>query len=244
MKSVILAGGKGTRLLPYTTVLPKPLMPVGPMPILEIVLRQQYHHGVREVTLACGHLAELIEAFLFHHALSKLMKISYFVETIPLGTAGALRAIPGLDETFLVMNGDILTTIDYAKLIQSHRKSGAALTIAVTQKKIRIELGVLVIDDRKQVVGYDEKPVKQFPASTGIYVYEPRVLQHIEPGETLDFPTLVLRLIAAGETVAAYPTDEFWLDIGNKDDFERAGEEFENRRMELHVDADLSAANA
>ncbi len=242
MKSVILAGGKGTRLLPYTTVLPKPLMPVGPMPILEIVLRQQYFYGVRDVTLACGHLAELIEAYLHRHPLSQRMKIRYYVESKPLGTAGALRAIPGLDETFLVMNGDILTTINYAALVAQHKQSGAALTIAVTQKKIKIELGVLLIDDKKHVVGYDEKPIKQFPASTGIYVYEPRVLQHMRPDEPLDFPTLVLRLIAAGETVAAYTTDEFWLDIGNKDDFERAGEEFEKRRADLHVDADLSVA--
>ncbi len=110
----------------------------------------------------------------------------------------------------------------------------------MTQKKIKIEPGVLLIDDQKHVIGYDEKPVKQFPASTGIYVYEPRVVRHMNPDEPLDFPTLVLRLIDAGETVAAPPTDEFWLDIGNKDDFERATEEFERRRAALHVDAEVS----
>src|SRR5438105_11405901 len=117
MKSVILAGGKGTRLAPYTTILPKPLMPVGSMPILEIVLRQQYHFGIRDVALACGHLAELIEAYLHRSPLSRRMNIRCFTEPRPLGTAGALRLIPDLDTTFLVMNGDIFTTLDYAQLI-------------------------------------------------------------------------------------------------------------------------------
>jgi NDP-sugar pyrophosphorylase family protein len=239
MKSVILAGGKGTRLAPYTTVLPKPLMPVGPMPILEIVLRQQYYFGVRDVTLACGYLSQLIEAYLLRHPLSKLMDIKYFVESRPLGTAGALRAIAGLDEPFLVMNGDILTAIDYAALFRHHQESGAALTIAVTQKRIKVELGVLVIDADCHVVGYDEKPVKEFPASTGIYVYDPRVLDYMVPDEHLDFPTLVLRLIKAGQTVSAYMTDQFWLDIGNKDDFDLAAEEFQKRRAELHLAEEL-----
>jgi NDP-sugar pyrophosphorylase family protein len=240
MKSVILAGGKGTRLAPYTTVLPKPLMPVGPMPILEIVLRQQYFFGVRDVTLACGYLSQLIEAYLLRHPLSKLMDIKYFVESRPLGTAGALRAIAGLDEPFLVMNGDILTAIDYGALFRHHCESGAALTIAVTQKRIKVELGVLVIDGQNHVVGYDEKPVKEFPASTGIYVYDPRILNYMVPNEHLDFPALVLRLIEAGQTVSAYPASEFWLDIGNKDDFELAAQEFQNRRDELHLGEEVN----
>ena len=235
MKAVILTGGRGTRLAPYTTVLPKPLMPIGDVPILEIILRQIKHFGFSEVIMACGYLAELIQAYLMNNRISKQIEISYHREKEPLGTAGALGDIVGLDDTFLVMNGDILTTLDYADLVRYHKEKKAALTVAITKKRIQIELGVLHLDEDNRVVDYDEKPVKEYPASTGIYIYEPSVLQYIEKDKYLDFPTLVLRLIEAGEHVVGYHADAFWLDIGNKDDYENAVQAFEGSSLSFNI---------
>ncbi|MDO8281297.1 MAG: sugar phosphate nucleotidyltransferase [Thermodesulfovibrionia bacterium] len=230
MKAVILAGGKGTRLAPYTTVFPKPLLPIGDTPILEIILRQLKHYGFSEAILACGYLAELIQAYFMNNQLSKELTIRYHRENKPLGTAGALATIEGLDSSFLVMNGDILTSLDYSKLIQYHKEKDAALTIAIAKKSVKIDLGVLHLDNGNRIIGYDEKPVKEFPVSTGIYVYGPRALDFIEPNTYLDLPTLVLRLIEAKELVIGFPSDAFWLDMGNKDDYEKAVQEFEQNK--------------
>ncbi len=236
MKAVILAGGRGTRLAPYTTILPKPLMPVGGVPILEIILWQLHHFGVTEVTLACGYLAELIRAYLLTSEVAKRLKINFHVETHATGTAGAIGQIQGLgDEPFIAMNGDILTSLDYADVMRYHKETDAALTIAITKKIVRIELGVLMLDDSSKVIGYQEKPVKEYPASTGIYVYSPRALKYIEKEGYLDLPTLVLKLIAAGERVSGYQNNAFWLDIGNKDDFEKASADFEARQHEMNI---------
>jgi NDP-sugar pyrophosphorylase family protein len=230
MKAVILTGGKGTRLAPYTAVLPKPLLPIGEIPILEIILWQLRHHGFTEVILAGGYLAELIQAYLINNKISQNIKITYHREEEPLGTSGALASLEGLDDSFLVMNGDILTTIDYAKLIKYHKKNKAALTVATTEKNIQISPGVPVIDDENRILGYDEKPVKSFITSTGIHIYEPRALDFIKPDTYLDFPDLVMKLVDAGETVLSCPTKEFWLDMGNKDDYEKAVAEFQTNR--------------
>jgi NDP-sugar pyrophosphorylase family protein len=226
IKAVILAGGKGTRLAPYTTVLPKPLMPLDDMPILEIVLRQLHSHGISTVTLTVGYLAPLIRAYLDQSSLSQLLHLTYHYESEPLGTAGALATVPDLDDTFVAMNGDILTTLDYSDLIRFHREQMATLTVAVTKKRVQVELGVLALDGDSRIIGYDEKPIKEYDASMGIYVYEPRAVRFIEPNVYLDLPTLVLRLIEKGERVCGYPSDAFWLDIGNRGDYERAVTEF------------------
>jgi NDP-mannose synthase len=238
-RAVVLAGGKGTRLRPYTTVLPKPLMPVGDRPILDIVVRQLGNAGFERITMATGYLAELIEVF-FRDGDSYGIAIDYFREQEPLGTVGALSMIDGLDGgDFLVMNGDVLTDIDYAALLEEHTASGAAATIATKTRDVRIQLGVLVFgdtDDRSRLTGYMEKPNVRYEASMGVYCFAPRVLEHIEQGEALDFPDLVLKLIAAGEVVRAYPSDGYWLDIGRHDDYEAAQAEFEELRARLLPD--------
>ncbi len=237
MKVVILAGGKGTRLAPYTTVLPKPLVPVADLPIIEILIRQLAHFGFSDVTVSIGHLGELIQAyFATNRRLPEGVRLSYVTEPEPLGTAGSLPLVSGLDQTFLVANGDVLTTLDYRRLVEFHRRQNAALTVAMHQKDVRIDLGVMDVDGASRVTAYREKPLLSYRVSMGIYVYEPRALRHIPAGRYLDFPDLVLALLGAGETVAAYPSDDFWLDIGRADDYAAATEEFLGRRAEFHVD--------
>lgn len=233
MKAVILAGGKGTRLAPYTAILPKPLMPMGDIPILEVVLRQLKHHGVDHVDIAVGHMAELIQ-LLLGDGRKVGLEIAYSIEDAPLGTAGPLTLIDGLgDGTFLVMNGDILTTLDYSDLVRHHTASGAAATIAMYTRTVRIDFGVLETDGNGRLKDIIEKPTKEYSVSMGIYVFEPRILKYLRHNERKDFPDLVKDLLAAGEFVGVYPFAGYWLDIGRPDDFARAVEEFEARRGEF-----------
>jgi NDP-mannose synthase len=234
-RAVILAGGLGTRLRPYTTILPKPLMPVGDRPILDIVIRQLARAQFEQVTIATGYLAELIEAF-FGNGSRHGIPIDYFREDEPLGTVGALSLIDGLDEHFLVMNGDVLTDLDYRALLDGHAAGEQALTIAAHRREVQISLGVMHFDDEAdsgRVTGYSEKPTFDYEVSMGVYCFAPRVIDLITPGERLDFPDLVLRLIAAGEPVRAWRSDRYWLDIGRADDYEQAQDEFEFRRNQF-----------
>jgi NDP-mannose synthase len=231
-RAVILAGGQGTRLRPYTTVLPKPLMPVGDRPILDIVIRQLQHHGFGRVTISTGYLAELIEAF-FGDGTRHGIPIDYVREDEPLGTAGALALVEGLEDDFLVMNGDVLTDVDLATVLAHHRSTDAIATIATHKRHIEVSLGVLRFGDDgddTRVTDYHEKPQFDYEASMGVYCFSPRVLAYLERGKRLDFPDLILRLIGAGETVRALRSDSFWLDIGRHDDYEEAQEEFERLR--------------
>lgn len=232
MKAVILAGGKGTRLAPYTKILPKPLMPIGDMPILEVMLRQMRRYGVDEVVLTVGHLAGLLQAF-FQDGSQFGMRIRYSYEERPLGTAGPLALIPDLNETFLVANGDVLTTLDLTSLVEYHRQRNAVATIATHTRQVKIDLGVIQSNPQNQIVGYIEKPTYEFQVSMGIYVFEPRVLDYIPKKKYLDFPDLVLRLIEAGEQVLSYPFSGYWQDLGRPDDYEQAVQEFEALRSEI-----------
>jgi NDP-mannose synthase len=237
-RAVILAGGLGTRLRPYTTVLPKPLMPVGDRPVLDIVIRQLKAHGFERVTIATGYLAELIEAF-FRDGGSYGIPIDYFREEQPLGTVGALALIEDLTEPFLVMNGDVLTDIDYGSFLDHHIASDATATIATTHRDVQISLGVLQFGDDGDITrltGYIEKPKVAYECSMGVYAFDPAVIDHIDAGKRLDFPDLILRLIGTGEVVRAWRSDDYWLDIGRHDDYEQAMEEFERMRDRLIPD--------
>jgi NDP-sugar pyrophosphorylase family protein len=186
--------------------------------------------------MATGYLAELIEAF-FRDGSEYGIAIDYFREHEPLGTVGALALIEGLAEDHvLVMNGDVLTDIDYGALLQRHSDGDSAATIATKLREVQISLGVLRFgeaQDPTRLTGYDEKPKIEYTASMGVYCFAPRALSHIEPGKRLDFPDLILRLIAAGETVRAWTSDDYWLDIGRHEDYEQAQEEFEAVRHRL-----------
>ncbi len=236
MKVVILAGGKGTRLAPYTTILPKPLVPVADLPIVEILIRQLAYSGFTDITLSVGYLGQLIRAYFSNGHLPAGVNLSYAVDPTPLGTAGSLALVPGLTDTFLVANGDVLTTLDFHRLVEYHHEHRGILTVAMHQKEVKIDLGVMELDGQSRIVDYSEKPVLRYRVSMGIYVYEPAVLRYIRPAHYLDFPDLVLTLLAAGERVNAYPSDDFWLDIGRHEDYARATEEFEKRRADFHVD--------
>ena len=232
MKAIILAGGKGTRLVPYTRILPKPLMPIGDMPILEVLLRQMKRAGIEDITLTVGHLAHLLRSF-FMDGERWGVQISYSFEECPLGTAGPLSLIDGLSSTFLVTNGDVLTTLDLKDLLAFHHAQGGIATIAVHQRQVKIDLGVVQWNGHHTLSGYIEKPTYEYTVSMGIYVFEPRVLEYIPHNQYLDFPDLVLKLLAAGEQVSGYPFDGYWMDLGRPDDYEQAAEDFEKMQSQF-----------
>ena len=227
MKAVVLAGGKGTRLAPYTKILPKPLMPIGDMPILEVMLKQMKRAGITDVTLTVGHLANLMRTF-FMDGQQWGMNISYSYEEKPLGTAGPLSLLQGLDSTFLVTNGDVLTTLDLRELVAFHKSHGGIATIAVHKRQVKIDLGVIQWDRDGRIGGYLEKPTYDYTVSMGIYVFEPQVMKFIPFNMYLDFPELVLKMIAAGEKVVGYAFDGYWMDIGRPDDYAQAGIDVQN----------------
>jgi NDP-mannose synthase len=220
---VILAGGRGTRLAPYTSVLPKPLMPVGDQSILEIVVGQLADCGVQSVHFCVGYLAHLIRA-VFDHRARHDVAITYVYEEDALGTAAPLRLVEGLDETFIAMNGDVLTTLDYRDLVRYHRERGNLLTIATHNRSIKIDYGMLHLDATARVEAFEEKPEIVSPVSMGIYVMEPEILGYVPDGARFDIPELVQALLAGGEHVGAYRYSGMWFDIGRADDYERAVE--------------------
>ena len=233
MKAVILAGGKGARLAPFTKILPKPLMPLDDMPILEVLLRQLKHAGIKDVVITVGHLAALMRTY-FLDGREFGLNITYSYEDTPLGTAGPLALVPDLNKTFFVMNGDVLTTLDFMELFRFHGAHKAMATIAAHRKTVKIDLGVLQHDpDSFDLTGYIEKPSYEYVVSMGIYVFEPDVLRYIPKNQYLDFPDLVLKMIAAGEKVVHFPYDGYWKDLGRADDYEQAAQDFTNMRRQF-----------
>jgi len=230
MKAIVLAGGKGTRLAPYTTVLPKPLMPIGDMPIIDVVLRQLAAAGYEDITLAVGHLAELIMAYCGDGSRYGV-RLAYSREEAPLGTAGPMRLVPNLETTFLVMNGDLLTTLDFGEMLAFHRRHGGIATVTTFRREVVIDLGVIEADGDR-VIDYREKPRLTYAASAGIYLFEPSVLELIPPGERFDLPDLILGLLKRREAVRQYAASGQWLDIGRHDDYDEAVRAFETRRHE------------
>jgi NDP-sugar pyrophosphorylase family protein len=228
MHAVILAGGKGVRLRPYTTSLPKPLVPIGERySILEIIMRQLSWHGFRTVTLAIGHLGHLIRAYVGDGSQWGLDRVDYATEDSPLGTIGPLLTMrDALPEHFLVMNGDILTDLDFGDLLRTHRASGAGLTVATYGRAVKIDFGVLGTQDGR-IVDFTEKPTLDYRVSMGVYGLSAGVLDRYTPGLPLGFDELVLDLLAHNLNPHAYPFDGHWLDIGRPDDYDRANAEFD-----------------
>jgi len=222
---IILAGGRGTRLRPYTVTLPKPLMPIGDTPILEIVLKQLVSHGFHRITLAVSHQAALIRTF-FGDGSKWGATVDYSFEPEPLGTMGALRAIDDLPDNMLVMNGDILTDLDYAEFFEWHCREGAVLSIGATEREQPVDFGVLMANGKNELVGFQEKPTLRYLVSMGVYGVSRRVLEWLPVDKAFGFDQLVLRLLEVGERIAVRRHAGYWLDIGRPEDFERALQDF------------------
>jgi NDP-sugar pyrophosphorylase family protein len=206
-------------------------MPIGDRAILEIVLGQLASFGFTSITLSVGYLEHLIRAVL-NGGEGHGVEIDYVSEGEPIGTAGPLRLVEGLDKTFIAMNGDVLTTLDYHELLRCHRENGNVLTIATYTRTTKIDYGVLHLDgvtadSSRGVKAYEEKPELSMMVSMGIYALEPEVLGHIPAGQFFDFPDLVKALLDAGQPVGALPFDDFWLDIGRHEDYEQANQIWE-----------------
>ena len=232
MKAVVMAGGKGTRMAPYTKILPKPLMPIGDMPILEVLLRQMKAAGVDDVYLTVGHLSGLLRAF-FQGGEQWDLNIHYCYEDFPLGTVGSLANIEGLDGTFFLTNGDVLTTLDLNDLVAFHKSQQAMATVAMHRRKVKIDFGVLQTNGEFAITGIIEKPTYEYLVSMGIYVFEPEVIKYVPKGKYLDFPDLILELTRAGEKVAGYAFDGYWQDLGRPDDYEQATKDFDSMRTQF-----------
>jgi NDP-sugar pyrophosphorylase family protein len=199
---------------------------------LEVLIRQLKREGVDEVILTVGHLSGLLRAF-FNDGQQFGIKITYSYEEQPLGTAGPLALVDNLDETFIVMNGDVLTDLRLRDLVQFHKEQAAAATIAMHRREVRIDLGVILTNSGPQVVGYIEKPTYDYSVSMGVYVFEPRVLDYIPCGEYLDFPNLVHKLLGAREKVVGFPFEGYWQDLGRPDDYQQANLDFERMRAQF-----------
>jgi len=228
-RAVILAGGTGTRLRPYTVVLPKPLMPIGDYPILEIVIRQLVFHGFDHITLAVNHQAELIKAF-FGDGSKWNVLIDYSLEDRPLGTMGPLRLVADLPAHFLVMNGDILTDLNFAEFYADHVGNDRLFTISSHQREQRIDYGVLETDGAGKLTGFQEKPASIYQVSMGVYMISRSVLDHIPDSGAYGFDHLMLDLLKKKTAVRVRPFDGYWLDIGRPDDYMQAIDEFENMK--------------
>ncbi len=229
-RAVILAGGRGSRLAPYTTVLPKPLMPIGDRAILDVLVRQLASAGFTNLTFAVGYLGHLIRA-VFGDGSEFGVEIEYHDEPEPLGTAGPLAGVASGDDTLLVLNGDLLTALDFRRFFDVHRDSGNAMTIATHRRIVKMDYGVLHVAGTTRevdaVTGYEEKPELGYVVSMGVYALEPRALALIPPGQRFDIPDLVLGLLADGAPLGSWLYEGYWLDIGRHDDYEQALEDYE-----------------
>ncbi len=226
MVAIILAGGKGTRLKPLTITVPKPLLPLGQVPIVEVVIRQLAAAGITRIVLTLGPLAHLFTASIGDGSRWGV-SIEYCVEEEPLGTAGPLRLVKDLEKEFLVMNGDLLTTIDYRELIETHRKREAVGTIAVSCREVQVDYGVVVPTGDGLLQEYREKPSIKYEVSMGINVLSHQCLGFIPPRQKFDMPDLMMAMKRAGKRVVCYRTDCYWQDIGRLDDYQRASLDFE-----------------
>ena len=225
MLAVILAGGKGTRLKPFTMCIPKPLLPVGDTPIIEVVIRQLARAGITRIVLALGHMAPFFASFVGDGSRWGVM-IESVLEDEPLGTAGGLRLVKNIPQDFVVMNGDILTTLDYRSLIAIHQQRAAWATVAVSQREVSIDYGVVIASEDGCLQEYREKPKIRYEVSMGINVLSARCLDLIPPKCRFDIPDLMLAICKAGQRVVCHKTSFYWQDIGLFEDYQRASQDF------------------
>ncbi len=221
MKAILLAGGKGRRLQPFTTTIPKPLFPIGEKPIIQVIIEQLKTFGVNEFIISLGYLGELIEAFL-GDGKKYNTKITYVREDIPLGTAGAISLLPDLDNDYIFMNGDILSTIDFTEAYTKHKDSNALITICTFEKTTKSSLGVLELNAKGEVENYLEKPELKQIVSSGIYILNPKIKNFIPLDQKFDLPDLVKYMINEDMKINTYAIKGEWFDIGTPSDLEKA----------------------
>lgn len=226
--AVIMAGGFGTRLRPLTDNIPKPMLPIGGTPLLERTVDRLRQCGVKNVNLTTHYLPEVIRGH-FGDGSDFGVNINYVAEDRPLGTAGALSLLPDGDEPLLVMNGDILTSVDFQELLRFHRDHRAAMTVGVRQYEFTVPYGVIQAE-HGIIRGLQEKPKLNFLVNAGIYLLEPNVRQFIPTGRRFDMTDLIDVLLEQNQRVASFPVVEYWLDIGQIEDFQRAQEDVQTRR--------------
>jgi NDP-sugar pyrophosphorylase family protein len=234
-RAVILAGGMGTRLRPYTMVLPKPLMPIGEYPILEVIVRQLVHHGFRHVTMAVNHQANLIKAF-FGDGARWGLQIDYSLESIPLSTIAPLKLIKDLPEQVLLMNGDVLTDLNFREFCDAHVSAARVFTIAAAQRTQIVDYGVLEVDCENRLCGFHEKPIHRYLVSMGVYVLNRSLVERVPPEVKYGFDDLMRDMLTRREPVHVEPYSGYWLDIGRPDDYERAISEFSDYQGKLLLD--------
>jgi NDP-sugar pyrophosphorylase family protein len=226
MDAVLLAGGRGTRLAPLTVTVPKPLLPLGERPIIDVLITQLAAAGVERVFVCLGYLAPLMMAFLGDGSRWGVT-IEPRIEAEPLGTAGGLRAVEGLSDDFFVVNGDTLTDLDFRALAAAHRAASAWATLFTPFVDEKVDYGVVSIDAAGDLTGYQEKPRRGYHVSSGVYVLSRRILGLIPPQGAFDMPDLIHAAMAAQRKVIAHAADAYWKDIGRLDHYEAATRDFE-----------------
>jgi NDP-sugar pyrophosphorylase family protein len=233
MQAVILAGGRGTRLQPYTFVFPKPMLPVGGHPIIDTIVRQLAYFGFDDIVICLGYLGDYIRMYFSDETnVPDSARIRFVAEDEPLGTAGPVALVPELEDDFLVINGDILTTIDYRQFVATHKEKGADLSVSVRIRDIKMSLGLIEMNEARRITGFKEKPTFTFYDNMGIYVYNKRVMQYIKPEVRLDVNELIEVLLEHNGDVYGYLSQDeyYWIDVGQHSDYEAANREFEKRR--------------
>lgn len=229
MQAIILAGGKGTRLYPYTVSIPKPLIPVGDVPIIEIVLKQLASYGFTDIILALGYMADMLQAYIGDGSRYGL-RVSCSIEKKPLGTIAPLKLMQGLEENFLVMNGDLLTDINYKSLFDYHMKLKARATVATYTKETKLQLGVLENNEEGRIVRFREKPVLKNKVSMGIYIFNRSIIDYIPDDEYFGFDSLMYKMTEKNDRAFSFEFFGRWFDIGMHEDLVTASEEFVNNR--------------
>jgi NDP-sugar pyrophosphorylase family protein len=227
--AVLLAGGKGRRLQPFTTTIPKPLFPIGEKPILQIIIEQLIEFGITDFIISLGYLGGLIEAY-FGNGKSFNCNIQYIRESEPLGTAGPISLLPDLEQDYIFMNGDILSTLNFNEAMDFHKINKSVMTVCSFNKSVRSSLGVIISDEKSNIVNYIEKPENSYNVSSGIYILNPQIKNYINKNEKLDLPELVMRLVNQNVNVKSFPIRGEWFDIGTPEDLNKALEYYEKRK--------------
>ena len=232
IQAIVLAGGKGSRLRPYTTVLPKSLVPVCETPIAEVIIRQLKFYGINNIDIATGHMSDLIKAY-FKNGSNLGVNIKYVEEKEPLGTAGAIKLVKNLADDFLVINGDTLTDMDFKELLKSHKKNKSMATISIKRRTVKTDFGVVESDSNGNFINYIEKPTYRTDVSLGVNILKKECQKYIKKNERIDMPDLLLRLQSKDKKVSCYKTNKTWLDLGRPEDLHSAQDIFKKNEKKF-----------